>query len=185
MNPLEIFAAGTHIALSGQKFTFSAADLAATAAAYDPARHEAPLVIGHPELNEPAYGWVKVLTVAGNALLAEPDQVNPEFAELVNAGRYKKISAAFFAPTAPNNPRPGVYYLRHVGFLGAAAPAVKGLRKPVFSDGGPNIVTFSAPEFDSELHRAAQKTFNTVASVRRSFSTLHAFYRHLQMQRMK
>lgn len=150
LQPLHIFRVGTHTAQSGQTLTFSAADLAATAAAYDPARHEAPLVVGHPELNEPAYGWVRALTVAGDALLAEPDQVQPEFAELVNAGRYKKISAAFFAPTAPNNPTPGAYYLRHVGFLGAAPPAVKGMRPPRFADAdtASDLITieFAQPE---------------------------------------
>lgn len=33
--------------MSGDVLEFSAADLATTAAAYDPARHEAPIVVGH------------------------------------------------------------------------------------------------------------------------------------------
>lgn len=147
---LHIFKPGTFTATQGQTLTFSAQDLQATAHGYDPAKHEAPLVVGHPELNEPAYGWVKTLTFTDGALLAEPDQVMPEFAEMVHAGRFKKISAAFFTPTAPNNPTPGAYYLRHVGFLGAAAPAVKGLRPPRFAaaDAAQDIVTieFAQPE---------------------------------------
>jgi len=134
MAPLHIFKPGTHTAASGQTLTFSAADLDATARAYDPAQHQAPLVVGHPALDQPAYGWVKALTFQEGALLAEPDQLDPAFAELVQAGRFKKLSAAFFTPTAPSNPVPGVYYLRHVGFLGAAAPAVKGLRTPTFAE---------------------------------------------------
>ena len=133
MNALNIFRAGTHTDLHGRALTFTAADLAATAAAYDPARHEAPLVIGHPALDDPAYGWVEALAVAADRLEATPRQVDPEFAALVNAERFNRISASFFLPDAPSNPAPGTYYLRHVGFLGAAAPAVPGLRKPSFA----------------------------------------------------
>lgn len=137
MNPLNIFRAGTHTDLHGRALTFTAADLAATAAAYDPTRHEAPLVVGHPALDDPAYGWVESLAVAGDRLDAVPRQVDPEFAALVNAERFNRISASFFLPDAPSNPAPGVYYLRHVGFLGAAAPAVPGLRKPSFALAAP------------------------------------------------
>lgn len=132
MNPLHIFRPGQHTAQSGQTLEFTAADLAATAAAYDPAVHEAPLVVGHPATDDPAYGWVGSLAATAAGLEATPRQVDPEFAELVNAERFNRISASFYLPDAPANPAPGVYYLRHVGFLGAAAPAVKGLRKPVF-----------------------------------------------------
>lgn len=140
--PLQIFKPGRHTAMSGAVLEFSAADLAATAAAYDPARHEAPIVVGHPRLDAPAYGWVKGLS-ASNGLEAEPHQVDPAFAEMVDAGRFKKISASFFAPDSPQNPVPGCYYLRHVGFLGAQPPAVKGLRAPEFGEGEEGIVEFS------------------------------------------
>jgi hypothetical protein len=145
--PLQIFRAGRHVAMSGQALDFSAADLAATAKAYDPAKHEAPLVVGHPTTDGPAYGWVKTLGFS-DGLQATPDQVDPAFAELVTAGRYKKISASFFAPNSPQNPVPGVYYLRHVGFLGATPPAVKGLRTPAFAADQEGIVHFSDSEQD-------------------------------------
>lgn len=140
--PIQIFRAGRHTAMSGADLAFSEADLAATAAAYDPARAEAPIVVGHPAHDLPAYGWIKSLAFAGGALEAEPDQVDPAFAEMVAAGRFKKISASFYPPASKNNPVPGVYYLRHVGFLGAAAPAVKGLR-PVGSALGARSPAFA------------------------------------------
>ncbi|MDG6304415.1 peptidase, partial [Glaesserella parasuis] len=37
----------------------------------------------------------------------------------------------------------GSLYLRHVGFLGAIPPAVKGLRNPVFAEGEEGVVDFS------------------------------------------
>lgn len=132
--PLDIFRPGRHTAMSGATLTFSEADLAKTAAAYDPALHEAPLVVGHPTADAPAYGWVKSLAFADGHLQAEPQQVDEAFAEMVEKGRFKKMSGSFYRPDAPSNPVPGVYYLRHIGFLGAQPPAVKGLRDASFAE---------------------------------------------------
>ena len=132
--PLQIFKVGVHTDGSNRTLHFSASDLAASAQAYDPQKHEAPLVVGHPSTDAPAYGWVHRLLFEQGALEAMPHQVDAAFAALVNDGHLKKISSSFWLPDAPGNPVPGVYYLRHIGFLGAAAPAVKGLRTPTFSD---------------------------------------------------
>ncbi len=140
--PLQIFRAGRHVASDGTAIEFTAADLEATARAYDPAKHEAPIVVGHPKTDSPAYGWVKSLA-AGDGLQAEPHQVDAAFSEMVAAGRFKKISAAFYAKDAPQNPVPGVYYLRHVGFLGAQPPAVKGLRAPQFAADEAGVIEFA------------------------------------------
>jgi hypothetical protein len=140
---IHIFKPGTHQAMNGAVLNFSETDLAASAAAYDPALHEAPLVVGHPKADAPAYGWVKTLQYAESGLHAEPDQVDAAFAELFSAGRFKKISASFYTPDSPSNPKPGVYYLRHVGFLGAQPPAIKGLKQAEFADADEGVVEFS------------------------------------------
>lgn len=140
---LHIFQAGRRTDMSGRVLNFSEADLAATVNAYDPKLHEAPIVIGHPRHDAPAWGWVASLASSGADLQAEPTQVDPAFAELVGAGRYKKISSSFYAPDAPNNPVPGVYYLRHVGFLGAQPPSVKGLREVQFADAEEGVIEFA------------------------------------------
>lgn len=147
MSALEIFKSGTHTDMHGQKLTFSAEDLQASAEAYDPALFAAPLVVGHPKLNDPAYGWVKAVSSDGAILEAEPEKVEAQFAEMVNGGRFPRISASFFHPQSPSNPKPGVWYLRHVGFLGAKAPAVKGLKPASFASEDDQIVTveFAAP----------------------------------------
>ena len=80
MKPFELFKAGKHTASGGASLSFSAEDLQAAVAAYDPAVHEAPIVVGHPKDNAPAYGWVKSLAFADGGLEAEPDQVDPAFA---------------------------------------------------------------------------------------------------------
>lgn len=133
---IEIFRAGKHTDMKGNTREFTEADIKGMAESYDASASEAPLVVGHPVLNAPAYGWTKRLVADGPLLLAEPNQVESQFAELVNAGRFKKISASFMLPDAKDNPKPGNYYLRHIGFLGAAAPAVKGLRDCSFADEG-------------------------------------------------
>lgn len=143
MKTLHIFRAGSHVASNGQAVTFSEADLAATVNAYDPTLHEAPIVIGHPRHDSPAYAWVKSLHVGADGLQAEPDQIDVAFAELVDAGRFKKISASFYQPDSPNNPVPGVFYLRHVGFLGAMPPAIKGLKPVEFSASDEGIIEFA------------------------------------------
>ncbi|MCW5223513.1 peptidase [Verminephrobacter aporrectodeae subsp. tuberculatae] len=139
---LHIFKPGRQVAMSGLALEFSEADLAASARAYDLAKHEAPIVVGHPRNDTPAYGWVKSLACDADGLSAQTHQIDADFAELVAAGRYKKISASFYVPDAPNNPVPGVYYLRHVGFLGAQPPAVKGLKPAEFADAEDGVVEF-------------------------------------------
>jgi len=134
MQRFEIFKPGAHTSAGGAALTFSEADLEATVRAYDPAKHEAPIVVGHPKDNHPAYGWVSKLDFAEGVMVVEPKEVDPDFAEMVQAGRFKKRSASFYAPDAKANPVPGVYYLRHVGFLGAQPPAVKGLKDVAFAE---------------------------------------------------
>lgn len=67
----EIFKAGTRTDNSGRTVTITEADVAQAAAAYDPALHEAPLVIGHPKTDAPAYGWVGSLQADGGVLSAD------------------------------------------------------------------------------------------------------------------
>lgn len=104
------------------------------AASYNPELHEAPLVIGHPESNMPAYGWVKGVSAQNGHLYIAPHEVAPGFAEIVVNKHYKKRSASFYAPDNPNNPTPGRWHLKHVGFLGATPPAIKGLKDIQFSE---------------------------------------------------
>lgn len=143
MSAIHIFKAGTHTDMHGTKLPFTQSDLAACVKAYDPSVHEAPLVIGHPKTEDPAWGWVKSLSLNGVDLLAEPEQLDPQFAELVGNGRFKKVSASFYLPDSPNNPKPGTLYLRHVGFLGAQPPSIKGLKQVSFGEKEEGVVEFS------------------------------------------
>lgn len=133
MKPFEIFRSGTHTDSRGRPFTFSDEDLTAIASKYDPALSHAPIVVGHPKEDAPAYGWVKSISFRDGRLVVDTEDLETEFADLVKAGRFRTRSASFYPPEHPNNPTPGQYYLRHVGFLGAAPPAVKGLKAVEFA----------------------------------------------------
>ena len=124
---IEIFRAGNY----GEKGNYTEGDLDRIVANYDPAAHEAPACIGHPEANLPAYGWVQALKRDGNLLKAKFSDVDPAFEAMVVARRFPKRSAAFYL-----NADGRAEGLRHVGFLGAQPPEVKGLANIKFSDGG-------------------------------------------------
>jgi hypothetical protein len=143
---IEIFSPGRQIDDSGVEHVFTAADIAGMAACYDPALREAPLCIGHPADNLPAYGWVEGLSVNADGRLAmDTHEVDTQFAEIVRKKHFKKRSSAFYPPNHPNNPKPGTWYLRHVAFLGAQPPAVAGLKDIQFSesDAPSGLVCFS------------------------------------------
>lgn len=147
---IAIFRNGCHVAMSGQPMCFTGGDLEGMVRAYRSDVSPAPLVLGHPEGSAPVHGWVARLTLRGEVLMAEPVAVSEELRALVRAGRYRKVSASFWGPTAQENPAPGAYYLRHVGFLGAHPPAVKGLPDPEFGEPRaccPGLAVVSAVEF--------------------------------------
>ncbi len=147
LDPIEAFKPGTHRASNGAKRPYTVAELKQCAAVYDPALHRAPLVVGHPKTDDPAYGHVAALAYseADERLIATPADVEPQFAELVSSGRLISVSGSFYLPQHPHNPVPGSLYLRHLGFLGAEAPAIKGLKRPSvsFSEADPDVVDFS------------------------------------------
>lgn len=161
---IEIFRAGRHTDDLGTVHNFSAEDVAGIVSSYTPALREAPLTVGHPAHNLPAYGWVKDLAVNGSGNLAmNTHQVHPQFAEMVDAKLFKKRSASFYPPSHPNNPKPGNWYLRHVAFLGAQPPAIAGLAD--FAEGdATDTVSFSEPLFNQEQIRMTKELQDQLAA---------------------
>lgn len=160
LRAFQCFAAGDHTDMHGTHTRFTPAKLTAIAAGYTPAKRSAPLVIGHPQSNGPAYGTVRALVAEGSALFAIAD-VGHDLLGLVRDGRYRKVSASFHLPGTPDNPTPSEYYLRHVGFLGATPPAVKAMQPLAFSvadDFASYRASVTAPsESRSEqIHRVAK-----------------------------
>lgn len=120
----EIFKTGTHTSDKGITKNYSIDDLNYIAQSYEPSVHEAPIVIGHPANNMPAYGWIESLKVIGDKLIAKAKDIVPEFKSALEQKLYKKRSISLDEDGK----------LRHIGFLGAAPPAVKGLADIQFSE---------------------------------------------------
>ncbi|WP_244711783.1 hypothetical protein [Rhizobium cremeum] len=152
---IEVFRTGTFTPMEGGSLTYSAADLKAIADAYDPETAPAPVVVGHPKTDAPAYAWAQSFDydASNDRLYATVGEIDPAFSEAVKKGRYKKVSLSFFRPEDAANPVPGQWYPRHIGFLGAAAPAVAGLKNVQFA--AQNVVTFSADFGDRGFEETA------------------------------
>lgn len=147
---IEIFATGSWTDSQGNTKEWTLDDLKEIASSYDSKTGPAPIVIGHPETDSPAYGWIEALKIEGEKLLAKPFQLVEEFADWVKRGLYKKISCAIYPDLT----------LKHVGFLGGAAPAVKGLKPVTFGDKKPGWIfesTFRFQESDREKAKQAQE----------------------------
>ena len=141
---IQVFRSGKFTSMEGAPLSYTPDDLRKIAATYDFATAPAPVVVGHPGADAPAYGWVEKFEYDAEAdrLNAVLKEIEPSFATAVHAGRYKKVSMAFFPPHHPANPAPGSWYPRHVGFLGAASPAVPGLKNASFAIGAGEAISF-------------------------------------------
>jgi len=150
---IPVFKTGTHTAMDGTKHTYTADDLSRIAQTYNEQPEEskrlAPHVVGHPTTDAPAYGWVDKLVVQGDKLLASTEQFTEEFKKAVNDGLYKMRSISLY----PNG------LLRHVGWLGAAQPAVAGLGEVKFA------ADDSAIEFGDYYDYTIERGFQDVADV--------------------
>lgn len=137
-----IFKTGKHTDSNGNEREWTEKDLDEIVKKYDPSKHEAPIVIGHPKTNAPAYGWVEKLKRIGDTLYAAPKQLANEFVEMVNKGLFKKRSISLYPDGT----------LRHVGFLGAQPPAVKGLPDVEFKEDEnlSTIETDGASDFEDQ-----------------------------------
>lgn len=130
---IELFRAGDH----GEKGAFTEADLDQMVANYQPQSvHEAPVTIGHPEGDAPAFGWMGSLKRVGSVLLGKLSQAQPEFEEMVERGLFKKRSVGLVKDAYGQSG----WGLHHVAFLGAQAPQIKGLADCKFEDGGRQVV---------------------------------------------
>lgn len=145
---IEAFKSGVHTDRSGKTIEFSAGKLDEIARLYNSRREtdsssEAPLVKGHPATDSPAFGWVEKLARRGTKLLAKIKNISPALAEEIKKGAFRRVSVAFYPD----------YSLRHIGLLGGAAPAVKGLAPVEFAAGAYNEIDCEGAEFvepDSE-----------------------------------
>lgn len=142
----QIFAAGTHQPMQGGPVTFDDGDLRQIAAGYQPNEKPAKLVLGHPDQEREDYGEVRHVIAQGGALFALAE-VKDELVDWVRRGLYTAVSASLLPSGHPENPLTAGWYLRHVGFLGAQRPSVKGMQPIAFAEpeSAARALDFAAP----------------------------------------
>ena len=139
---IEICRVGEFVDVSGQRIIVDDQFINEAITNFNADHHEPPVVIGHPDLDAPAFGWTRELRRNADRMEARFADTNDDFEELVRSGAFRKRSSAFYlAPTAT---------LKHVGFLGAMPPAIKGLKNIKFAEG--ETVTFERSfNFNEEI----------------------------------
>lgn len=121
----EIFKAGTQTDSRGNSREWSESDLDNIIRNTEASGVDIPLVYGHPKDNSPAMGWVDKVKREGNRLLARIKEIQPEMKTNIQKRLYPNRSISLRSDNT----------LRHIGFLGGVAPAVKGLGPINFSAG--------------------------------------------------
>lgn len=180
--PLVLLAAGVYPLSKDEQVRFDELALGRIAGVFNdmkPAR-PAPIVIGHPANDTPSYGTVEFLRVVDGSLIGYTENLSENFRRGMDQGLYPRYAAQFFGPDNPDNPVPGSWFLKHVGFMGPVPPVVRGFlntdaefmesltgpgRKidPVMRFGGPGSFEFAEfgtapvkPEDIARLARAHQ-----------------------------
>lgn len=123
---VEIMKVGTW---NGEKFSLQ--DLKDIVEAYDKVGYKPPVKLGHVDESakpdEPAYGWVTALRLEGEKLVADFSDIPEKVAAAIREHRYDAVSSEIFF----NIKRAGQTFrraLKAVALLGAAIPAVSGLK---------------------------------------------------------
>ena len=124
-----------------------------------------PLVIGRPDTNSPAMGWAAELKAENGKLFARAEKVQPELEQHVASGRFPNRSIAIYVDPKGSGPA-----VRHIGFLGATPPEVKGLAPIQFSDGEFVAIEFDENKEDEMDPKEVKKT--VMESIREFFAEL-------------
>ncbi len=122
---VQIFATGKHTDSKGKTKEWTTSDLDQMVSNHS-AQDLAPMVIGHPKHDAPAWGWIGALKREGDALFAKFDNVHDKFVEWGEAGHIHNRSVKIV-------PTPKGFRVGHIGFLGAMPPAVEGMQALEFA----------------------------------------------------
>ena len=149
---IQVFRTGIHTDSAGVEKEWKEEDLDKIVSSYRSSEHEAPVVIGHPKTDAPAYGWVESLKRDGQFLFAKLKDLVPGFVEAVKQGLFKKRSISLYPDMT----------LRHIGFLGAMPPAIKGLADIKFEE-KEGTLTIEFSEGDKQAQEARAKKYGIAA----------------------
>lgn len=141
---VDAFRPGVHIDASGKCREWTETDCKTIADNYNkvaspdnPDRRIAPVVIGHPQTDSPAYGWIDQARFTAGKLQLKLTQLNDQFVKMLKDGAYKARSISLYPDLS----------IRHLGFLGGAQPAVAGLGPFKFNDSS-DVITIQFEEQD-------------------------------------
>lgn len=115
---IEIFRAGKQTDSTGNTYNWQVSDLEQIVKNYQ----HVPVVIGHPKTDSPAWGWTSQIRRNGNSLEVKLTDLAAEFVEGVKNRRWPNRSVRLIK-------KGDNYQLAHIGFLGAAPPAIEGMKK--------------------------------------------------------
>jgi len=126
--PLELLATGVYSLSKDRLIRLDEHDMFRMVGAFNDMKppRPAPIVIGHPDDDAPSYGLVSRLDYVDGRLTAVAEDINDSFWRGLKEGLYPRYAAQFFCPDNPDNPAPGRFFLKHVGFMGPVPPSIRG-----------------------------------------------------------
>jgi len=130
---MELFRAGKQTDSAGNSHNWTVAELDEIVSNF---KEDVPATLGHKVNDKPAFAWFKKLWREGNVLFGEMGEIVDEFGVMLKNKMFKNRSIALRADNS----------LRHVAFLGAEAPAVKGLEGFAFAEDDSEFNTFDFSE---------------------------------------
>ncbi len=130
MKLCQIFSTGNHTDSKGNTKEWTTEDLDKIVYQFENVHKNAPVCVGHPQSNSPAYAWLDKVKRIGNGLYCTFKDVQDEFKTAVNKGLFKNRSISLDKDLN----------IRHLAFLGGQAPAVKGLEQFCFENQENDIV---------------------------------------------
>ena len=156
---MEVFKCGKHTDSGGNTREWKTEDLDKIVDKFKELGEDVPATIGHPNTDTaPAFGWFKKVWRDGCTLSAELTDVVEEFGDMLKKKMFKNRSIAL---------RPDMS-LRHVAFLGAAAPAVKGMKD----------FDFSQDEFTTiEFEESTETESRVLARIEKLFSEIKTYFK--------
>lgn len=171
---VEIFSVGQWTDSSGNTDNWTEKDLQEIARNFPLTKkiHKAPFKFGHADAQKfmgqrdgaPALGWADNVRVENGKLIADFTDVPKEIFELINAGRYKRVSAEFYEDVSLDG-KPIGRVLRAVALLGADIPAVtnlKDLQAVMMTDGQKPPFQFkSFKQFETDQPKEKAKAMPT------------------------
>lgn len=158
---IEIFRSGKHTDMRGRRVAINDDDLNKIVSNFSD-EDRAPAVIGHPETDDPAVGWVDKLKVDSGRLFAKFTDLRDDFKSGVEQGSYRNRSSKII----PTNDG---YKLMHVGWLGAKLPAIAGMKSVEFGEyDNDTAIEFAVPE-GLPAHRRAGWAIGNIGEALRRF----------------